>query len=404
MKFRIIYLHRLEFTGSSQTIQVLRDYASLLRHGHEVDLFYRAPRALSDTDLAGWITRHGLLPEPHFRFHCITEGFAGKRRLGRAAAALISGSDFPVVLVTRTMDHARMALTLRRRARQQRARVIIELHEGAFPHMVYRERNRRARAWFSRRSERYVLRQVDGIIATVGSQVTLLDEIFPEHARVTVLPNGVDLPAFTTESGAGRTADGHFHLRYAGQFLAWKNTDILIEALKYLPATVVLDLAGGKPGAEEQTRQAIGAVARRHGVESRIRYAGFLSPKDVPAFLMQADALLLPLGNNVQSRYFTSPMKLFEYAASGVPMVVARQPTTLSLVRDGEQALLVSPDSARELADAVNRLMTSPGLAAGIAGRAREWVRQYTYEERARRYQEFLALMQQEWRDARHQI
>jgi len=100
--------------------------------------------------------------------------------------------------------------------------------------------------------------------------------------------------------------------------------------------------------------------------------------------------LLLPLGNNVQSRYFTSPMKLFEYAASGVPMIVARQPTTLSLVRDGEQALLVSPDSAQELADAVDRLMASPELAARLAARAREWVRQYAYEERARRYQEFL--------------
>jgi glycosyltransferase involved in cell wall biosynthesis len=83
-------------------------------------------------------------------------------------------------------------------------------------------------------------------------------------------------------------------------------------------------------------------------------------------------------------------MKLFEYAASGVPMVVARQPTTLSLVRDGEQALLVSPDSAAELADAVKRLMASPELAAGLATRAREWVRRYSYEERARRYQDFL--------------
>jgi glycosyltransferase involved in cell wall biosynthesis len=391
MKFRIIYLHRLEFTGSGQTLQVLRDYASLMRHGHEVHLFYRAGRALSGAELDDAVARHGLSPRTGLQFHCIPEGWGGKRRLYRAADALMGASDVPVVLVTRTMDHARLALALRLRTHPNPVRVIIELHEGAFPHMVYQERNRRARAWFSRRSERYVLRQVDGIVATVGSQIALLDEIFPEHARATVLPNGVDLPAFAGAPGAGKSANGRFHLRYAGQFLAWKNTDILIEALKYLPAPVVLDLAGGKPGAEEQAREAIAAVARRHGVEPRVRYAGFLSPKDVPAFLMQADALLLPLGSNVQSRYFTSPMKLFEYAASGVPMIVARQPTTLSLVRDGEQALLVSPDSAQELADAVKQLMASPGLAAGLAARAREWVRQYSYEERARRYQEFLA-------------
>ncbi|BAV34963.1 glycosyl transferase family 1 [Sulfuricaulis limicola] len=390
MKLRIIYLHRLEFTGSGQTLQVLRDYASLMRHGHEVHLFYRAARALSGAELDDAVTRHGLSPQAGLQFHCIPEGWGGKRRLVQAADALMGASDVPVALVTRTMDHARLALALRRRTHPRPVRVIIELHEGAFPHMVYRERGRRARAWFSRRGERYVLRQVDGIVATVGSQVTLLDEIFPEHARVAVLPNGVDLAAFAGAAGAGKRADGGFHLRYAGQFLAWKNTDILIEALQYLPAPVVLDLAGGKPGAEAQTRQALESVARRHGVEQRVRYAGFLSPPDVPAFLMQADVLLLPLGGNVQSRYFTSPMKLFEYAASGVPMIVARQPTTLSLVRDGEEALMVSPDSAQELAAAVNRLMASPELAAALADRARAWVRQYSYEERARRYQDFL--------------
>ena len=105
---------------------------------------------------------------------------------------------------------------------------------------------------------------------------------------------------------------------------------------------------------------------------------------------MQADALLLPLGNNVQSRYFTSPMKLFEYAASGVPMIVARQPTTMSLVHDGEEALLASPDSPRELADAISRLIRAPEEAVRLAARAQEWVRQYSYNERAQRYQNFL--------------
>ena len=389
MKCRIIYLHRLEFTGSGQTIQVLRDYHSLARLGYEVHVFYRAPRALSDTELAEAATRHGLTAGTPLKFHCISEGFGGKRRLFRAADSLMEKSDLPVVIAVRTMDHARLALALRLRTQRQPARVIIELHEGAFPHMVYRERGRHVRAWFSRRSERHVLREVDGIVATVGSQEALLKEIFPAHARVSVLPNGVDLPAFENASSATTTGDGRFHLRYAGQFLAWKNTDIMIEAIQHLPPSAILELAGGKPGAEEQTRRAIEAVARRHGVEQRVHYVGFLSPKDVPAFLMQANALLLPLGNNVQSRYFTSPMKLFEYAASGVPMVVARQPTTLSLVRDNEEVLMVGPDSAREMADAVNRLMTAPALAARLAARAREWVRQYSYEERARRYQDF---------------
>src|SRR3989344_3337799 len=107
MNCRIIYLHRLEFTGSGQTIQVLRDYDSLLRHGHEVHLFYRAAHVLSSAVQADTVSRHGLSPETGLRFHYIPEEFGGKRRLHRAADTLMNESDLPVVLVVRTMDHAR---------------------------------------------------------------------------------------------------------------------------------------------------------------------------------------------------------------------------------------------------------------------------------------------------------
>jgi glycosyltransferase involved in cell wall biosynthesis len=389
MSYRIVYLHRLEFTGSGQTVQVLRDYHSLLAYGYEAHLFYRAPEPMSEQQINNWLSRHGLRPVPALHMHCITEGIAGKRRLGRAAEKLVKFANHPAIVVVRTMDHARIALRLRKRLRPLQVCVLMELHEGAFPHLIYMERGRRMRSWASLRVEREILSSVDGIIATVGSQTALLDQLFSSHARTIVLPNGVDLSMFAT-SPAPKVADGCFHLRYAGQFDAWKNTDIMIEAMSLLPGTAVLELAGGELHSQQRIRASIEAVAKRFGVGDRVRYVGFLSPRDVPSFLMQADALLLPLGNNMQSRYFTSPMKLFEYAASGVPMAVARQPTTLSLLRDGVEAVMFSPDSAHELAAVVSDLMQSPELATRLAMRAREWVRQYSYAERARRYHEFL--------------
>lgn len=387
MTTRIVYMHRLEFSGSSQTIQVLRDYHALSALGYEIHLFYRAPQSMSQAELDAWMLRHDLAPSARFVFHYIYEGLAGKRRLKKAARTLAAQSTTPCVIVVRTMDHARAALAVR--ARVARTRVLIELHEGAFPHLVYAEIGRRMRGWLSRWTETKVLRAVDGIIATVGSQIPLLDKLFPRHAPAVVLPNGVDLGAFAT--AARKQPRDHFSLRYAGQFLAWKNTDVMIEALQYLPDNVVLDLAGGKPDTENVTRTALMATAKKFGVAPRVRYRGFLSPKDVPSFLMQGDALLLPLGNNIQSRYFTSPMKLFEYAASGAPMVVARQPTTESLIDDGVHALMAGADSAREWAAKIETLIQSPALAEQLTHKALEWVKQYSYDERSRRYRQFLS-------------
>jgi glycosyltransferase involved in cell wall biosynthesis len=393
MTCRIIYLHRLEPTVSGQTIQVLRDYHALLSHGYEVHLFYRARQPLSQGDLDQWLARHGLSPSARFQCHCIAEGAAGKRRMYRAARALIAASTDSVVIAARTMDRAAAAVRLRRAGARGRVKVVMELHETALPHRIYAEQGRPLRAWLSRRTERRVLREVDGIIATVGSQLPLLGESFPVHAPAVVLPNGVDLAAFDAPAGSAEHAAGVFRLRYAGQFTAWKNSAVMIEALKFLPQSVMLELAGGKPETEPQTRDMIDATAKRFGVEERVRYVGVLAPVDVPAFLREADALLLPLGNNVQSRYFTSPMKLFDYAASGVPMIVARQPTTQSLVCDGREALMVKPGSAEDLARAVVTLRQSPEMVRTLARQAREWVRQYSYPMRAARYHEFIGAL-----------
>ncbi len=389
---RFIYLHRLHLTtGSGQTIQVLRDYHAMAARGARVDLFYRAPRPLGATELAQLLADHHLAPLPHFHLHWLSEAPFGRWRLKFAARRLLRAdvTGAPAVVVTRTLEHARHALSLRRSRPPRTAFVVLELHEIALPHLVYREAGRERKARFSEFIERWIFRSVDGIVCTVGSQAKLLDELFPRHAPYSVLPNGVDLEAFAGATPRPR-AGATFHLRYAGQFSAWKNPEIMLEALCYLPVQVQLDLAGGRAGEEEETRTWVDETARRYGVRARVNYVGFVPPKDVPAFLRAADVLLLPLGDNVQSRYFTSPMKLFEYAASGVPMVVTRQPTTLSLLGDREQALLVPPDSARELAGAVQELLASPALAESVATQAQTWVRQYSYGARAARYETFL--------------
>ena len=179
-------------------------------------------------------------------------------------------------------------------------------------------------------------------------------------------------------------------MRYAGAFSEWKNTGVMIEALKCLPENVVLDIAGGRLGADDATEQMLMGQAHIHGVHKRINYFGFLPPNQVPLFLTEADCLLLPLGNNVQSRFFTSPIKLFEYAASNVPMIITRQPTTVSLIQDGVHALMAEPDSPQDLARAVHYLMKNYELGKKLAKNAKKWVTQYSTNARAANYDEFI--------------
>jgi len=195
----------------------------------------------------------------------------------------------------------------------------LELHETAIPHMVYREQGRRLRAFLSRWRERRVFNSVDGIICTVGSQRVLLDRLFPGHSAAVVLPNGVPLEAYGALPGA-RPDDGFVHLRYgrpAQCVEEYRDHDRGAAAPAGEGGARHRGWESGGRGTNARESHGLGSPTRRRRSTALrgIRAAG-----EVPRFLAGADVLLLPLGNNAQSRYFTSPMKLFEYAGSGVPI------------------------------------------------------------------------------------
>jgi len=394
---RLIYFHRIDFpSASGQTIQVIRDYYAMSGR-YDVHLMYRSPAAITAFELNSLLGGYHASMNTSFHMHFVQEGVGGARRYRRFVKQLVEEGkgDGKVVLVVRTMDHAETALSMRFASPAVNApRVLLELHETAVPHMVYRQDGRPLRALLSRWQERKVFSKVDGIVCTVASQLRVLDELFPDHAPAVVLPNSVPENPNSVTGDRGLpiecTSEDRFRMRYAGQFTAWKNTDIMFAALSLLPGNFVLELAGGKMGAEHDTGELIAKKAMQFGVAGRVQYFGFLPPVDVGSFLRQADCLLLPLGDTVQSRLFTSPMKLFEYAASGRPMIVTRQPTTLSLVDENVHALMIRPGDAQDLARAAEKLAESPSVGEKIAGNASQWVRQYSASNRAIAYHEFL--------------
>jgi glycosyltransferase involved in cell wall biosynthesis len=100
----------------------------------------------------------------------------------------------------------------------------------------------------------------------------------------------------------------------------------------------------------------------------------------MPLWQKAADVLVLPntAKEEISARY-TSPMKLFEYMASGTPVVASRLPSIVELT--GEQrATLVEPDDPQALASGIKSV-----LAGGEArsAHALAWVRDHAWQERA---------------------
>jgi glycosyltransferase involved in cell wall biosynthesis len=77
-------------------------------------------------------------------------------------------------------------------------------------------------------------------------------------------------------------------------------------------------------------------------------------------------------------------MKMFEYMASGVPMVASHLPVLEEVLRDGDNALLVSSADVPAWKAAIERLLADDTLRLRIGRQARADVAQhYTWDARA---------------------
>jgi glycosyltransferase involved in cell wall biosynthesis len=124
--------------------------------------------------------------------------------------------------------------------------------------------------------------------------------------------------------------------------------------------------------------------ARKLGVSERVDLRGHVPYERIPQILSSASVALLPLPDEPVARLFTSPLKLFDYMAAGVPIVASDLPALREVLRHEENALLARAGDPDAFADAVGRLLADPVLAGRIGRQAQLDVRQYGWDSRAR--------------------
>jgi glycosyltransferase involved in cell wall biosynthesis len=150
---------------------------------------------------------------------------------------------------------------------------------------------------------------------------------------------------------------------YAGVVAETRGVRTMITALEAVP-TASLDLAGviSPPGLQAELAE---MPAWR-----RVRYHGQLQRDDLARLLCSARAGLVVLQ---PTRAFVDglPVKLLEYMAAGLPVVVSDFPRWRSIVEPAGCGLLVDPRSAPAVAAAMRWILENPAEAAAMGQRGR---------------------------------
>ncbi len=174
-----------------------------------------------------------------------------------------------------------------------------------------------------------------------------------------------------------------FIVGYAGRLHTMamdKGVGALVEALASIDGAV-LALVGGPDDMAEQLRQ----QWKKLGLpESRFLYAGQVAAERVPTCLSAFDVCAMPFPWTEHFAYYASPMKLFEYMASGRAIVASDLPSTAEVVQHEVSALLYPPGDVEALAAAIRRLRDDDALRDQMAARAQDAVlAHYTWDARA---------------------
>jgi len=233
------------------------------------------------------------------------------------------------------------------------------------------------------RRERRVWTRAHAYVAITQALADDLAARYGPRERVFVIPDGAPPP----DSVDAATHDGpppaaRPVAAYAGHLYPWKGVDVFVRALALAPEIDGL-IVGGHPGEPDLAR--VTGLARDVGVSDRLEITGLVPPADVEARLARAAFLVLPNTASAISDRYTSPLKLFEYLRLGRAIVASDLTAIREVLAHEDSALLVPPDDAQALADALRRLAADPVLARALGRRARALAGRFTWTARAAR-------------------
>ena len=177
---------------------------------------------------------------------------------------------------------------------------------------------------------------------------------------VTVVTNGVDIGRFHPAS-AGREPGAPLRCVYASSFRSWHGALDLVQAV----ATCVsrgVDLRVTCLGTGPLWRKAH-EEAERAGVLEVMRFVGNVPYEEVPEHLAQADVGLAPFNPAafpaLRLGWFWSPIKIFEYLASGLAVVTIGIQELRELLPE-PVARFYTPGDVEGLADVLEALAADP--------------------------------------------
>jgi glycosyltransferase involved in cell wall biosynthesis len=242
------------------------------------------------------------------------------------------------------------------------------------------------------RTESRVWRVVERLLAHRATRViTVCDSIATELSRRYRVPPPVVLlncPDATAPAppdrnllreAAGLSDDARPLVLYQGGFAPHRGLETLVLAARELDGCVVVLMGWGR--IEDELRELI----RRERVDDRVRIIGPVPQAELIAYTAGADVGVIPYEPVGLNNTYSTPNKLFEYLAVGLPIVGSRLPEVARIVEGHGLGATFTPGDPADLARVIRELLADAERRAEIRERALRVRDRYTWAEQSRK-------------------
>ncbi|MBD3251379.1 glycosyltransferase [Candidatus Uhrbacteria bacterium] len=239
----------------------------------------------------------------------------------------------------------------------------------------------------SQRAHR-LMRKLDGIVTLTQASKQRIVEVGVKESRVLVEPDAVDpalfedMPSRDEARAALGVRSDETLLLYTGKFQTMGMPKGIDEAVQ---ATRIVRSEGRKARfiAVGGTQEDLARYASMQDLDG-IRLLPHVPQGELKRFYAAADVLLMPFPYREHYAYYMSPLKLFEYLRTKIPMIVTDLPSVREIV-DEQSAFVVHPEDVPMLARVIRLMMDQPQEAKQRALNAYALSERYTWNARAQR-------------------
>lgn len=227
--------------------------------------------------------------------------------------------------------------------------------------------------WLAQRVESSIIRSARRVIVVSEPLRKEIHALGVPLESIAKMPMAVNLDNFHPRI-AGDDArqrfglDGRMVVGYVGTLASWHGIRLmfdLAQKLKDLGAPPFAFLIVGGEGDKLEMNQ---RRAREAGLENELLFIGSVPHQEVPQYLAAMDIALVP-----DMTYWSSPAKLFEYQACGIPVLAPDYPAIPEVLEHGTEGFIFPKQDIAVMARYALELMVDEALRTrmSVAARAR---------------------------------